>query len=83
MVIGADLEPLLAPADLIPAGPLVPARRLISAMDLVPANPPLPACRLIPPIQLVPALLSGHRATAAPHRADLFQAGPTGLGHGP
>jgi hypothetical protein len=52
--------------DLIPAGPLVPARRLISAMDLVPANPPLPACRLVPARQLVPVLLSSQRATAAP-----------------
>jgi hypothetical protein len=56
----ADLKQFLAPADLIPAGPLVPARRLISAIKLVPANPPLPACRLIPPLQLVPALLSVH-----------------------
>lgn len=55
----ADLEQLLAPADLIPARPLVPARRLISAIDLVPANPPLPACRLVPARQLVPALLPG------------------------
>jgi hypothetical protein len=44
----ADLEQVLAPADLIPAGPLVPARQLISAMGLVMANPPLPACRLVP-----------------------------------
>jgi hypothetical protein len=64
--MGVDLEQLPAPADLIPAGPLVPARRLISAMELVPANPPLPSGRLIPPLQLVPALLSGQRATAAP-----------------
>ena len=49
--------------DLIP---LVPARRLISAIDLVPANPPLPAGRPIPPLQLVPSLLSRQRATAAP-----------------
>jgi hypothetical protein len=70
--MGADLEQLLAPANLIPAGPLGPARRLISPMDLVPANPPLPAFRLIPPLQLVPALLSGQRATAAPQQADLF-----------
>jgi hypothetical protein len=45
----ADLEPLLAPGDLIPAGPLVPARRLISAMDLVPDNPPLPPHALSTP----------------------------------
>jgi hypothetical protein len=64
--MAADLEQLLAPADLIPAGPLVPARRLISAMQLVPADPPLRACRLIPPLQLVPVLLSGQRAHAAP-----------------
>jgi hypothetical protein len=78
MVMAADLEQLLAPADLIPAGPLVPARRLISAMDLVPANPPLPACRLIPPLQLVPALLSGQRVTAAPHERTCSR--PAGRG---
>jgi hypothetical protein len=55
--MAADLEQLLAPGDLIPAGALVPARRPISAMGLVPANPPLPACRLVPTRQLVPALL--------------------------
>jgi ATP-dependent DNA ligase len=43
MVMAADLEQLLAPADLIPAGPLVPARRLISAMDLRPIR----HCRLV------------------------------------
>ena len=37
-------EQLLAPADPIPARPLVPALRLVSAMHPVPANPPLPAC---------------------------------------
>jgi hypothetical protein len=57
--MAADLAQLLAPANLVPARPPVPARRLISAMDLVPANPPLPARRLIPPLRLVPALLSG------------------------
>jgi hypothetical protein len=65
MVVATDLEQLLAPANLIPAGPLVPARRLISAMEPVPTKPLLPACRLIPPLQLVPALLwaSGDRST--------------------
>jgi hypothetical protein len=72
MVISVDLEQFLAPADLIPAGPLVLAHRPISAMQLVRANPPLPACRLIPARQLVPALLFGQRATAAPRQADLF-----------
>jgi hypothetical protein len=41
--MSADLEQLLAPDDLIPAGPLVPAGRPISALDLVPVNPALPA----------------------------------------
>jgi hypothetical protein len=53
--MGADLEQLPSPGDLIPAGPLVLTRRLISAMGLVPANRPLPACRLVPPLRLVQA----------------------------
>jgi hypothetical protein len=65
--MSADLEQVLAPANLIAAGPLVPARRLITPMDLVPANPPPPACRLVPALQLVPALLSGQWATGAPY----------------
>ena len=36
----AGLEQLLAPADLIPARPLVPARRPVSAMHLVPGDAP-------------------------------------------
>jgi hypothetical protein len=54
-----DLEQVLAPADLIPALPLVSAHQPVSAMQLVRANPPLAACRLIPAFPLVPALLAG------------------------
>jgi hypothetical protein len=42
-----DLERLLAPADLIPARPLVRADRLVPASPLVAADPPLPAFRLV------------------------------------
>jgi hypothetical protein len=41
--MGLNLEQLLAPADLMPAGPLVPARPPVPAIQLVPADPPQPA----------------------------------------
>ena len=52
-----DLQRLLAPGNLVPAGPLVPADGLIATRPLIPAEPPLPAARLVAPLELVPALL--------------------------
>jgi hypothetical protein len=89
VVTVTNLEQLLSPAGLIQVRPLVPARRLVSAMDLVLTNPPLPACRLIPARQLVPALrfrtVRCRRAvmTAAPQQADLIQVNRPGSDIGP
>jgi hypothetical protein len=59
-----DLEKLLSPRCLIPAGALVPASGLIPARPVVAAEPPVPSAHLVPPLQLVPVLLL--RQDAAP-----------------
>jgi hypothetical protein len=62
--VTCDLEELLAPGDLIPAGPLVAAGRLIPAGPLVAAETPVPAARVVAPLKLVPALLLRQDAPA-------------------
>jgi hypothetical protein len=59
-----DLEKLLAPGDLIPAWPLVPAGGLIPARPLVAAETPLPPAHVIPALEPVPALLLRQVASA-------------------
>jgi hypothetical protein len=84
--MAVDLEQFLAPRDPIPAGPLVPERRLAPPMHPVPAEAPPPACRLVPALQPVPALPlpqptgSDDRSTPA-SGPDPGQ--PAGLRHGP